>query len=107
MKTTRPYELLIRWDQLGALQGAHVVWREVFAEGDEIVAERLSDAQPLSVAASAGFPISEVLGTALADALAAVETANAALANKDEELTSLRRLIAAQPPAAGDLITPR
>lgn len=71
MQTTKhPYELLIRWDQNGALAGAHVQYRYVINRDDgERIGETLGKAEPLALG---DFPLTDVLSQAQADALAQV-----------------------------------
>lgn len=95
MKSIQPYELLIRWDQTGVISGAHVQWREVFTEDEEVIAERLLDAQPLDVGVEGGFPASEIIGNALTDALAS-------LAQRDAEIARLKADVGYQEPPSTD-----
>lgn len=105
MKTSHPYEFLIRWDQQGNLAGAHVVWREVYTEDGEIITERMSDAQPVAIGQAEGFPLASVLDLALVDALEGLDGAAVALAERDATIAGLEATIAAlvaeaQPAAA-------
>lgn len=62
METSKhPYEFLVRWDQQGMLSGAHVIWRYVMRDGDVIVTESLSLAEPVAVGLSGGFPLADIL----------------------------------------------
>ena len=73
-QTKTPYELLFRWSDAGSLQGAHVVWllRILDANGN-LISSQTSEAQSVSVAGSEGFPLADLLSTALTDALARID----------------------------------
>lgn len=64
--TKQPYELLIRWNQDGQLAGAHVQYRYVIKEGEQIVSESVGLAESLALG---GFPLADVLNTAQEAAL--------------------------------------
>ena len=106
MKTTHPYELLVRWDQSGAMAGAHVIWREVFTEGDEVVAERLSEAQTVAVGEATGFPIATILDRALIDALSALDAAREIVAASDTLIAQLRADLAVRVSGGGSSGSP-
>jgi hypothetical protein len=87
MQTTKhPYELLIRWDQRGALSGAHVQYRYVIEDSGQVVGESVGSAEPLTLG---DFPITELLNQAQASALEQVQA-----------LTAERNALAAQLAAA-------
>lgn len=74
----KPYELLIRWDQSGALAGAHVQHRYVITGDDgAVITETLGGAEPLTLDTAAGFPLGDLLTQVQADALTAKATADA------------------------------
>src|SRR5579883_2912218 len=51
-----PYELLFRWADDGALQGAHVVWLLRILDGNgNLISSQTSEAQSVAVAGSEGF----------------------------------------------------
>ncbi|CAO3426706.1 hypothetical protein [Azospirillum argentinense] len=78
MQTTKtPYELLVRWDQSGALQGAHVQYRYVIRDGEDVIGETLGQAVPLTLEAADGFPLGDLLSQVQIDALTAVASAAA------------------------------
>jgi hypothetical protein len=71
MQTTKhPYELLIRWDQQGQLAGAHVQYRYVIKDSDQIIGESVGQAEPLTIG---DFPLTDLLNQVQADALAKIE----------------------------------
>lgn len=78
MQTTKtPYELLVRWDQSGALQGAHVQYRFVIRDGEDVIGETPGPAVPLTLEAADGFPLGDLLSQVQIDALTAMATAAA------------------------------
>jgi FtsZ-binding cell division protein ZapB len=67
---TVPYEVLIRWDRQGRIQGAHYQERRVVEEGAEVLLDRPLDPIPLELAEkAAGKNLKEVLGKACDAAL--------------------------------------
>lgn len=72
--TSTPYELLVRWSETGDLAGAHFQRRQKVILAGEVIADRLTDPQPI---AAGDLPAHEVLGTVLSDALAAMSRAQA------------------------------
>jgi len=94
----RPYELLVRWGADGAIQGAHVQFIEEIKEGAQVIAATLGNAQPVALAAGAGFPLSDILDAAHIAALKAADLANAATAaaetkvlEMEAELTAIKQ----------------
>lgn len=91
MQTTKqPYELLIRWDQEGALSGAHVQHRYIIRDGDKVISESLSDAEPLALD---GFPLGDVLGEAQIAALTECERLRSDLEAARAETEAVKRLL--------------
>lgn len=91
-KTNQPYEFLVRWNN-GTLAGAHIRFLETLTEDGVVLSQKEGNAQPVSLAGEAGFPIEDILdglqATALSDlaaAQAAKATAEAALTAKQAEL---------------------
>jgi hypothetical protein len=69
-KTTLPYEFLVRFKD-GKIAGAHVQMIERVMDGDDLIAERALDAQP--VTDKTDFPLAELLGQVNSAALATIE----------------------------------
>lgn len=69
----KPYEVLIRYNESGALQGAHVRWVNIITLDDGIVLRSISDAEGIAVAGNNGFPVEEILNETLRDALECVD----------------------------------
>lgn len=95
-----PYELLVRWNQTGALAGAHVQWRYVTRDGEATVGETLGTAEPIMPSTVAGTIFATLLSSALTDALGQVATLTAerdALAAERDAL-ALQLAQVGQPP---------
>jgi hypothetical protein len=93
-----PYEILIRFNDAGALQGAHLGKRRIVENMDtgERIADQIIDPQPLGVVGNEyETTLRSVLGDALAAALRDIEHAQAAQALADKEIESLRDQLAA------------
>lgn len=72
--TTTPYELLVRWDEWGALKGAHFQRRQKVSLDGAVIADRLLDPQPI---AAQDLPGHALLSEVLVDALAALSRVQA------------------------------
>lgn len=72
-KTKTPNEFLVRWDDAGALKGAHIVFREAITEDGAELSSKLLPAQGVALAGSAGFPLQDVIDAITASALASNE----------------------------------
>ena len=99
-KTTTPYEFLARWTN-GTLAGAHVRFLETITDDGVVLSQKEGNAIPVALAGGAGFPLSEILSTLQADAIAerdaataAKDAAVAALAAKDAEIAALEAQVA-------------
>lgn len=69
---TKPYELLVRWDErTGVLRGAHIQFYTSVLRDGQFLSGQPSRAYPVG---GAEFPLADVMGTALQDALAAIAT---------------------------------
>ncbi|PNQ94960.1 hypothetical protein C1S70_31380 (plasmid) [Azospirillum argentinense] len=90
MQTVKhPYELLVRWDQSGALQGAHVQYRYVIRDGEDVIGETIGQALPLTLEAADGFPLGDLLSQVQIDALTGMA---AAVAARDTALARVAEL---------------
>ncbi len=81
--TVTPYELLIRWDEGGSLKGAHFQRRQRVTLAGDLLADRLLDPAPI---AAGDLPAHDVLGTTLAEALAALSRADARIVELEAAL---------------------
>jgi hypothetical protein len=72
--TNTPYELLVRWDEQGALKGAHFQRRQRVSLDGAVIADRLLDPAPIT---AQDLPGHAVLGEVLADVLAALSRVQA------------------------------
>ena len=80
-KNTTLYEVLFRFDENGALKGAHAQYLETISEDGAIIQAKPGGALPLSLLATAdGLTVKKVLGDALASVVEAKEAAEAAAA---------------------------
>lgn len=96
----QPYEVLVRWDQDGRLQGAQVQYRYVIKDSDQIVGESVSGPEPVTVGVD--FPLSDIMTQVGSDALAEItrlkrdaeQAQQAASATMQEQATEIARLTA-------------
>lgn len=98
-KIASPYELLARWRD-GKLSGAHVQFLTVIMEDGKKISETIGDVMPVDVGEGIGFPLADILAQMHVDALAAVDSANTALTEKQIEFEAIQESLDAK---AGEL----
>lgn len=76
-KITRPYEFLARWRD-GVLAGAHIGFIEEVVEDGQVLSQKVLDVMPVAVAGATGFPLTDILTQLQADAIAERDAAVAA-----------------------------
>ena len=69
-KSKTPHEFLIRWNEAGTLQGAHIAWREAIKENGAEISSKFLPPDPVSLAGESGFPLADVLTLVNVQALA-------------------------------------
>jgi hypothetical protein len=60
-ETKTPYEFLVRFNENGDVQGAHVVYLERVYKDKEVINQKTSDPLPISLGIEMGFPLSDIL----------------------------------------------
>lgn len=105
IKTSAPYEFLVRWKD-GAIAGAHVRYLETIKDGDTVVSVKEGDPMPVSLAGGAGFPLADILTPLQTQALADLATAQAVVAPLQAEIARLTALVPA-PVTATTVISKR
>lgn len=84
----RPYELLIRWDELtGEIKGAAFYQRKVTVMDGEVIRNELQDPQAVDCGNGA---MKDLLDTAGASALATVARLEAVIEARDKEVLDLK-----------------
>ena len=76
-ETKTPYEFLIRWDNSGVIQGAHIAFLETVLKDGEVVTQNQSTVQSVEIAGQVGFPLADVLSQIQIDALKQVDVLKA------------------------------
>jgi hypothetical protein len=84
-----PYEFLARWDESGALIGAHVCFRTRLVLDGSVVVDRIEPAVPVALGADAGYPLSDLLDQLQIDALLRADRLEAENRNLRAELQAL------------------
>lgn len=77
MKTSTPYEFLVRINKDGTIAGAHVKFLDTYTDAGVIISQVEGEAQPVSMAGGAGFPIASILDSVQSAALVTVEAEKA------------------------------
>ena len=73
LETKTPYEFLIRWDNNGVIQGAHIAFLETVLKNGEVITQTQSSVESVEIAGQLGFPLSDVLSQIQIDALKQIE----------------------------------
>lgn len=86
-ETRTPYEFLVRWDEAGALQGAHVQFIErTFRDGVKI-AENLTAAEGVALAeGDTGFALGTIVSQLVVDQQMSLDALNASVASLTAQL---------------------
>ena len=98
MKTQTPYEFLVRMDKDGAIVGAHVKFLTTYTDDGVVVSQVEGEAQPVSVAGSAGFPLETILSAIHSAALVNCVAAQAECAKHEVTIAALEAELAALSP---------
>jgi hypothetical protein len=81
-----PYEVLFRFDEAGALVGAHVQWRHlVVDEQGNKVAEAIEHAKAVDVGQGEGFPLDDIMSAVTKAAVLQAEAVTNRLIDIGEE----------------------
>lgn len=88
-ETTRPYETLIRHNPDGSIGAHHQRLYELIKDG-VVLSSQIQAPVQLSVAGEEGLPLAEILGETATAALLATEAAQAARANAEAELATVK-----------------
>lgn len=102
IKQQTPYEFLVRWTN-GTVAGAHIRFLERLVEDGVVTSEKEGDAQPVSMAGGAGFPIADILSAIQSTALTDLATAQAAKAASDMALKTVQDAFTAEQGKSADL----
>ena len=89
-ETKTPYEFLIRWDNSGVIQGAHIAFLETVLKDGVIVTQTQSTVESVEIAGQLGFPLADVLSQIHIDALKKVDVLKAEIEVLKSEIESLK-----------------
>jgi hypothetical protein len=93
METIRkPYEFLIRYDNQGNLQGAHVQFQYLVMDGNVQVATSIGVAEKVAVLEgdNTGFDLADIVGQAMVDLQVALDAKIDELAAAQAEIAALQ-----------------
>jgi len=85
-----PYEFLIRWDNNGVIQGAHIAFLDTVLKDGEIINQTQTSVESVAIAEQVGFPLADVLSQLQIDALKQVDVLNAEIVVLKAENESLK-----------------
>ena len=98
-ETSQPYEFLIRWDNNGIIQGAHIAFLDTVLKDGEIITQTQSSVESVAIAEQVGFPLADVLSQLQIDVLKQVDVLNAeivALKAKKDDLAKINEALVAE-----------
>jgi len=76
-ETRQPYEFLIRWDNNGIIQGAHIAFLDTVLKDGEIINQTQSSVESVAIGEQIGFPLADVLSQLQIDVLKQVDVLKA------------------------------
>lgn len=88
-ETKTPYEFLVRWNNEGSIQGAHIGFLNTVKKDDEIINQTATNVESVAIGINEGFPLSDILDQTLIDALLLIETLQASKLVLESEKTNL------------------
>jgi len=91
-ETRQPYEFLIRWNNDGVIQGAHIAFLDTVLKDGEIINQTQSSVESVAIGEQEGFPLLDVLSQLQIDALKQVDVLNAEIA----ELSKINEALVAE-----------
>jgi len=91
-ETRTPYEFLIRWDNNGVIQGAHIAFLDTVLKDGEIVTQTQSSVESVAIGEQVGFPLADVLSQLQIDALKQVDVLNAEIVSLKAEKDDLAKI---------------
>lgn len=57
-----PYEFLIRFNNEGRVNGAHIAYTETIIKDGQVIHSKQTDPQPVTLGVDEGFPLEDILG---------------------------------------------
>jgi len=98
-ETRTPYEFLIRWDNDGNIQGAHIAFLDTVLKDGEIINQTQSSVESVAIGEQVGFPLADVLSQLQIDALKQVDVLNSdivALKAEKDDLAKINEALVAE-----------
>jgi len=98
-ETRKPYEFLIRWNNDGVIQGAHIAFLDTVLKDGEIINQTQSSVESVAIAEQVGFPLADVLSQLQIDALKQVDVLNSeivALKAEKDDLAKINEALVAE-----------
>lgn len=90
MLVKTPYEFLVRMNKDGTIAGAHVKFLDTYTDNGVFISHTEGEAQPVSVAGSAGFPMDTILSAIQSAALVTVEVEKAKAVTSDADCVAAK-----------------
>jgi hypothetical protein len=76
----KPYEFLVRWNQEGDLQGAHLGWLDTVLKDGQVINQTPTNVESVAIGLQEGYPLADILSQLTIDLIAEVETLKAEIA---------------------------
>lgn len=88
-ETRTPYEFLVRWDINGNIKGAHVGFLDTILKDSNVISQKPSNVESVSVGDAIGFPLTDILESIHIDALKENEALKMSVATLNSEKETL------------------
>jgi hypothetical protein len=89
-ETRTPYEFLVRWNQEGGIQGAHVAWLDAVLKDGEVINQKPTNVESVAIGLQEGYPLDDILSQVTIDLIAEVETLKIEIATLKSEIDALK-----------------
>jgi hypothetical protein len=86
-----PNEFLVRWNNDGLIQGAHVGWLDTVLKDGVILSQSETNVESVAVGLSEGFPLTDILTQLQVDCVLERETLLLEIQTLKAEITELKK----------------
>jgi hypothetical protein len=86
-----PNEFLVRWNNEGAIQGAHVGWLDTVLKDGVILSQTETNVESVAVGLSDGFPLTDILTQLQVDCVLERETLLLEIQTLKAEIAELKK----------------
>jgi hypothetical protein len=86
-----PNEFLVRWNNEGVIQGAHVGWLDTVLKDGVLLSQKETNVESVAIGLSEGFPLGDILTQLQVDCILERETLLLEIETLKAEITELKK----------------